>query len=215
MYSYIQLGLIEPTAGCSSWLVASNPYSGHLPVGQCLGPGSLLLVGPSFHFPETNMCAPVTQWLEQVHNKADKRALGVFTFNCLQTGHWVKVDYNIVMNWTHVSVIVQRQNDGSSLSYKDGAVVWQSFGQLVAGCLIILEMAVDDRRCLRPLSAEAMSASTLRQMTGAGGWVMPPLPFGWEAYRYLMVWSIHAGHDVLDRRYKHEISDSNAWVVLT
>ena len=32
------------------------------------------------------------------------------------------------------------------LSYKDGAVVWQSFGQLAAGCLTILEMAVDDRR---------------------------------------------------------------------
>ena len=47
----------------------------------------------------------------------------------------------------HVLVIVQRQTDGCSLSCKDGAVVWQSFGQLAAGCLTILEMAVDDRRC--------------------------------------------------------------------
>ena len=52
-----------------------------------------------------------------------------------------------MVNWTHVSVIVQCQSDGCSLSCTDGAVVWQSFGQLAAGCLTILEMAVDDRRC--------------------------------------------------------------------
>ena len=51
------------------------------------------------------------------------------------------------MNWTHVSVIVQCQSDGRSLSCKYGAVVWQSFAQLAAGCLNILEMVVDDRRC--------------------------------------------------------------------
>ena len=77
---------------------------------------------------------------------ANKRVLGVFTLNCLQTGHWVRVDYHIVMDWAHVLVIVQYQTDGCSLSCKDGAVVGQSFGQLTAGCLTILEMAVDDRR---------------------------------------------------------------------
>ena len=77
----------------------------------------------------------------------NKRVLSAFTFNCLQTGYWIRVDYYIVMNWTYVSVIVQCQSDGCSLSSKDGAVVWQSFGQLAAGCLTILEMAVDDRRC--------------------------------------------------------------------
>ena len=51
------------------------------------------------------------------------------------------------MDWAHVLVIVQCQTDGCSLSCKDGAVVWQSFGHLAAGCLTILEMAVDDRRC--------------------------------------------------------------------
>ena len=51
------------------------------------------------------------------------------------------------MDWAHVLVIVQRQTDGCSLSRKDGAVVWQSFGQLAAGCLTILEMAVDDCCC--------------------------------------------------------------------
>ena len=52
-----------------------------------------------------------------------------------------------MMDWAHVLVIVQCQTDGCSLSCKDGAVVWQSFGQVAAGCLTILEMAVDDRRC--------------------------------------------------------------------
>ena len=52
-----------------------------------------------------------------------------------------------MMDWAHVLVIVHCQTDGCSLSCKDGAVVWQSFGQLAAGCLKILEMAVDDRRC--------------------------------------------------------------------
>ena len=50
------------------------------------------------------------------------------------------------MDWVHVFVIVQCWTDGCSLSCKHGAVVWQS-GQLAAGCLTILEMAVDDRRC--------------------------------------------------------------------
>ena len=42
----------EPTAECRSWAVASNLYSGHLPVGLYLGRESLLLVGPLFHFPQ-------------------------------------------------------------------------------------------------------------------------------------------------------------------
>ena len=53
--------------------------------------------------------------------------------DCLQTGHWVRVDHHIMMDWVHVLVIVQCQTDGCSLSCKDGAVVWQSFGQLAAG----------------------------------------------------------------------------------
>ena len=56
---------------------------------------------------ETNMCTLVTQWPEQVHDMANKRVLGVFTLNCLQTGHWVRVDYYIMMDWAHVFVIVQ------------------------------------------------------------------------------------------------------------
>ena len=51
------------------------------------------------------------------------------------------------MDWTHISVVVQCQSNGCSLSSKDGAVVWQSFGQLAAGCLTILEMTIDDRCC--------------------------------------------------------------------
>ena len=78
---------------------------------------------------------------------ADQRVLCVFSLNCLQTGHWVRVDHYIVVDWAHVLVIVQCQTDGCSLSCKDGAIVWQSFGKLAAGCLTILEMGVDDRHC--------------------------------------------------------------------
>ena len=151
----------EPTSECKSWPVVSYLYSGHLPVGLYPGRGSLLLVGPLFHFrqcsqpsttvawypAETKTCALVTQWPEQVHDMTNKRVLGVFTLNCLQTGHWIRVDYHVMVDWAHVLVIVQCQTDGCSLSCKDGAVVWQSFGQLAASCLTILKMAVDDRRC--------------------------------------------------------------------
>ena len=44
--------LFEPTAEGRSWPVASNLYSGHLPEGIYLGRGSVLLVGPFFHFPQ-------------------------------------------------------------------------------------------------------------------------------------------------------------------
>ena len=40
----------EPTSECRSWPVVSYMYSGHLPVGLYLGRGSILLVGPLFHF---------------------------------------------------------------------------------------------------------------------------------------------------------------------
>ena len=56
-----------------------------------------------------------------------------------------------MIDWVHVLIIVQCQTDGCTLSCKDGADVWQSFGQLVVGCLTILEIAVDDRRCPHPL----------------------------------------------------------------
>ena len=39
------------------------------------------------------------------------------------------------------------------------------------------------------ISAEVMASSTLRPMGGAGGRVMPPLPFGLGAYKSLVVWS--------------------------
>ena len=145
----------EPTTVCRSWPVVSYLYSGHLPVGLYLGRWSLLLVGQVFisvnatvaWYPaETNTWALVTQWPEQVHDMANKRVIGVSTLNCLQTGHWFRVD-NYMMDLAHVLVVVQCITDGCSLSWKDGVVVWQSFGQLAAGCLTILEMAIDDRRC--------------------------------------------------------------------
>ena len=81
-----------------------------------------------------------------------KSVLSVFTLNRLQAGHWVRLDHHIVMNWAHVLVIVQCQSDGCNLSSKDGAVVWQSFGWVLAGCLTILEMVVDECSCPHPHS---------------------------------------------------------------
>ena len=159
-----------------------------------------------------------------------------------------------MMDWVHMLVIVQCQTYGCSLSCKDGAVVWQSFGQLAAGVSTILEMVVDDRRCphflvnfgainvdfimwslcftiLIELSlgfssgdhafiysfSEVVSLGIIvvrswwkvgcpqggdqsgmdlcrghdllyfQPMGGAGGLVMPPLPFGLGAYKSLVV----------------------------
>ena len=131
----------EPTSECRSWPVVSYLYSGHLPVGLYLGRESIFLVGSLFHFLQPQWLgtqqkrtrALVTQWPEQVHDMANKRVLGAVTLNCLQKEHWFRVDHYIMMDWAHVLVIVQCQTDGCSLCCKDGAVVWQSFGQLVAG----------------------------------------------------------------------------------
>ena len=95
----------EPTSECRSWPVGSYLYSGHLPVGLYLGRRSLLLVGPLFHFRQCHSGlvlssnGHVCPWLEQVHDMANKRVICVFTLNCLQTGHWVRVDYHIMMDW--------------------------------------------------------------------------------------------------------------------
>ena len=50
-----------------------------------------------------------------------------------------------------MSITVQCQGNGCSLSSKDGTVIPVSFGQLAAGCLTILEMTVDNRCCPHPL----------------------------------------------------------------
>ena len=91
---------------------------------------------------------------------ANTRILRVFSLNRQQAGHWISLDYYILMNWTHVPVVVQHQTDGCSISSKDGAVVWQSFRQLATGCRTILEMAVDDCRC--PLSLSFIGRSPWR-----------------------------------------------------
>ena len=51
----------EPTSECRSWPVVSYLYSGHLPVGLYLGRGSLLLVGPLFHFRQCHSARLGTQ----------------------------------------------------------------------------------------------------------------------------------------------------------
>ena len=81
----------------------------------------------------TRVPLSLNQWPEQVHDLANERVL-VFTLNCLQTGHWVRVDYNIMMDLAHVLAIVQWQTDGCSLSCKKWccclAVYWTVVGRL-------------------------------------------------------------------------------------
>ena len=95
----------EPTSECRSWPMVSYLYSGQLPVDLYLGRGSILLVDPLFHFrqchsglvPSRNehLC-PCHSMTRAGLDMANKRVLGVFTLNCQQTGHWVRVDYHIV-----------------------------------------------------------------------------------------------------------------------
>ena len=78
---------------------------------------------------------------------ANERVVGIFALNCLQVRHWIRVDYDIVLYRIHVPIVVQCQGDGCCLSSKDGTVIWEYFGQLVASRLTTLEMAVDDHCC--------------------------------------------------------------------
>ena len=96
---------------------------------------------------EADTSALVAQCPDEIHDLANERVVRIFAFNCLQARHWVRVDYNIVLYRIHVPIIVQCQCDCCCLSSKDGTVILESFGQLAASRLTILEMAVDDRCC--------------------------------------------------------------------
>ena len=137
--------------------MASNLQSGQSLVGLCHGQGSPLLAGPLSHSPlchnglapaEADTSAFVAQCPEEIHDLANERVVSIFAFNCLQARHWVREDYDIVLCRIHVPIIVQCQCDCCCLSSKDGTVIWESFGQLAASRVTILEMAVDDRCCL-------------------------------------------------------------------
>ena len=125
-------------------------------MGLCLDIGSLLQVGPLFLFPsipqwlriqQKRTCVPLLLNNQSRFMIWQIKGLSVSSPSIACKQDVESVDYYNVMNWTHVSVTVQCQSDGCSLSSKYGAIVWQSFGQLAAGSLTILEMAVDDRRC--------------------------------------------------------------------
>ena len=102
----------------------------------------------AWHPAEADTCAFVTQSPENVHDVTNERVCPIFALNCLQAKHWVRVEYNIVLY--RIAGIVQCQVNGCSLSSKDGTVIRESFRQLSAGRITILEMAVD-RCCPHPL----------------------------------------------------------------
>ena len=101
----------------------------------------------AWHPAEADMSTFVAQCPEEIHDLANEKVVSIFTFNRLQARHWVRVDYDIVLCRIHVPIIVQCQCDCCCLSSKDGTVIWESFGQLAASRLTILEMAVDDCWC--------------------------------------------------------------------
>ena len=96
---------------------------------------------------EMDTRAFITQYPEGVHDTANGRVPSIFAFNCLQARHWIRVDYYIVWYCLHVPIIDQCQSDGCTSSSKDGAVIWEFFGQLAASCLTLWEMVVDDHCC--------------------------------------------------------------------
>ena len=101
----------------------------------------------AWHPAEADTSAFVAQCPEEIHDLANERVVSIFAFNCLQARHWVREDYDIVLYRIHVPIIVQCQCDCCCLSSKDGTVIWESFGQLAASRLTILQLAVDDRCC--------------------------------------------------------------------
>ena len=87
---------------------------------------------------ETDTCTSIGQSPDDVRDITNKRILSTFAHN---RHVLITVQSQIQSN------PVQSQSDGCSLSSKDGAVVRESFGQVAASCLTILEMAADDHCC--------------------------------------------------------------------
>ena len=95
MYSYIPLGLNHLlNVGVNQWfhicIVGTCQWVYILVEGLfCWLVHSFISINATvaWYPAETNMCALVIQWPEQVHDMANKRGLDVLTLNCLQTGH--------------------------------------------------------------------------------------------------------------------------------
>ena len=127
-------------------------------MGLSHGQGSPLLAGPLSHSPLCdNGLAPNRSERTRVplSLNAQRRFMiwqmrGLFlsspSIACKQDIE-SRVDYNTVLYRIHVPKIAECQCDCCCFSSKDGTVIWESFGQLAASRLTILEMAVDDRCC--------------------------------------------------------------------
>ena len=73
---------------------------------------------------------------------ANERVISIFVLNCLLERHLVSVNY--VLYRIHVPIKIQPQSDPLSLSNKDGTVIQDSFGHVMASCLTILEVTIDN-----------------------------------------------------------------------
>ena len=129
----------------------------------------------AWHPAEADTSAFVAQCPEEIHDLANERVVGIFSHNCLQARHFVSVDYNIVLYRIHMPIVGQCQGDGCCLSSKYGTVIWESFGQLAASRLTILEMAVDDPCCPHSLvNLRSVSVDFIMRSLGiAILWIWP------------------------------------------
>ena len=86
----------DPTPECRSWPLVSYLYSGHLPAGLYLGRGSLLPVGPLFHFHQCHS-GKVSSRNEHVcpSSLSDQSLLGLH----IVTDFWYRYQY-----WYHISI---------------------------------------------------------------------------------------------------------------
>ena len=110
MYSYIPLDLNQlPDVGVDQWfqvcIVDTHQRICVMVKGllcQLVNSFISVYATMAWYPAETNMCAFVIQQPEEVHDMANKRVLSVFTLNRLQAGHWVRVNYYIVVDCAHV-----------------------------------------------------------------------------------------------------------------
>ena len=112
----------------------------------------------AWHPAEADTSPFVSQCPEEIHDLANQRVFCIFALNCLEATYWVRVDYDIALYRTYVLIIVQCQGNGRCHSSKDRTVIWESFGQLAASPLIILDWWLMSE-CWCPLLLDLRSVS--------------------------------------------------------
>ena len=95
---------------------------------------------PQWPGSQQDISAFVAQCPEEVHDMATEM-VSPFSLSLACNQH-MESEYTTVLYRVRVPIILQCQGDGSTLSSNDTAVIWQSYGQLVASRLAILKTAI-------------------------------------------------------------------------